>query len=68
MTENQPKEQPKAKEEPKEEPKATSSDRFAAFDKTLGKYVGGVRDTKGEADDIAKGIRDAGRKAEVRKV
>jgi hypothetical protein len=55
--------------QPKTETPATpKSGRYGAFDKTLSRYVGGVRDTKAEAETIAKGIRDAGRKAEVREV
>ncbi len=42
--------------------------RYAAYNKSLGKFVGGVRDTKGEADKIAKGIKEAGYTAEVREV
>lgn len=48
--------------------KAEPPKRYAAYDRDHGRYVGGVRDTKREADDIAKGIRDAGRTAEVREV
>lgn len=40
--------------------------RYAAYNKSLGRYVGGVRDTKAEADKIAKQITDAGHQAEVR--
>jgi hypothetical protein len=42
--------------------------RYGAYNVSLGKYVGGVRDTKAEADKIAKGIKDAGYTAEVREV
>lgn len=55
--------QPKAAKAKAEPPK-----RYAAFNMSLGKYVGGVRDTKGEATKIAKGITDAGYTAEVREV
>lgn len=47
---------------------AEPAKRYAAFNTTLGKYVGGVRDTKAEAEKIAKGIKDAGHKATVREV
>lgn len=49
-------------------PAEGDSGRYAAYDKTLGRFVGGVRDTRKDADEVAKGIRDAGRKAEVRQV
>ena len=42
--------------------------RYGAYNMSLGKYVGGVRDTKKEADDIAKGIKAAGYEADVREV
>ena len=42
--------------------------RYGAYNVSLGKYVGGVRDTKKEADDIAKGIKAAGYEADVREV
>lgn len=42
--------------------------RYAAYNASLGRFVGGVRDTKAEADKLAKGIKDAGYKAEVREV
>lgn len=42
--------------------------RYAAFNKSHGRYVGGVRDTKAEAEKIAKGIREGGHEAEVREV
>lgn len=48
--------------------KAEAPKRYAAYDRSHGRYVGGVRDTKGEAEKIAKGIKDAGREAEVREV
>ena len=56
-----------AKEASKKAEPATPK-RYAAFNKSLGRYVGGVRDTKAEATKIAKGITDAGYVAEVREV
>lgn len=40
--------------------------RYAAYDKSHGRYVGGVKDTKREAEIHAKLIREAGHTAEIR--
>lgn len=51
-----------------EAPESTGSGRFAAFNESLSMYVGGVRDSKAEANEVAKGIREGGHKATVREV
>lgn len=62
----------KAAEAEKAPKTATKKDappkRYAAYNKSLGRFVGGVRDNKSEADKIAKGVKDAGYTAEVREV
>jgi hypothetical protein len=42
--------------------------RYAAFNEDLAKYVGGVRDSRKEADEIAKTNRASGYKMTVREV
>jgi hypothetical protein len=57
-----------AKAQKAEKKAAEPAKHYAAYNVSLGKYVGGVRDTKAEAQKLAKGITDAGYKAEVREV
>lgn len=57
-----------AAEAKKAAPKAEPPKRYAAYNVDLGKFVGGVRDTRKEAADLAKGIEKAGYTAEIREV
>lgn len=55
---------PETAEQPVDRPGA----RYAAFDRTFGRYIGGTRDTRTDAERIAEQIRAAGRVAEVREI
>lgn len=57
-----------AKDDDNAPAKSAPEKRYAAYDLSYGRYVGGVHDRKGDATKAAKGIEDAGRKAEVREV
>lgn len=48
--------------------KPETGKRYAAYDKTLAKFVGGVHGSRKAAEAHAKKIRDAGRSAEIREV
>lgn len=57
---------PRRRRKSKDVDEGDPTKRYAAYNKSLGRYVGGVRDTKAEADKIAAQITEAGHTAEIR--